>query len=447
MTAPIATIGTKNYSYVDLLKDSAPRRKLQAERAAVSQAERDALQAELDVIGKQLAQSNMNDRLSQDIVNWHSRFVNAVGKSKNLNETLTDYIALLQEILVDDVRHVPLDERALYGSDGRTYSFMSYNLYQRSAPAEFRGRSPLNPKDKRPFTTTPHCNAAHMVRWLQRHNAQLHSRELEQEYEQLMQRESKAAASLSSAPLEQAPPLQLGQRVVLPSSAAASPSAAPTLSLPISIPLPQESNPLFEAERKSGPAGRGRAADALPDERRERIRRLAERQAQRLRRDEEERQVLVEQLRQMSARVDQIVEQSFAPIHQEMEAVRRRTAVRMDAIRQMDDQVMEALTAEIGRLRAGVQELEAENQQLERGIQGLDRAISEAEKDDKQLKIDINATRIAIKERKRSFFEEFGSVMKSLAVIGACAFANWAFGGVPMAFFPTTGGFGVAIPL
>lgn len=430
MVAPIISIEPKSISYVNMLKDSAPRRKLQAELAG---------------IGKQLAQEQMRDSLSLAIANWHSRFVNAVNRSNDLEDTRATYISLLQEILVDDVREVPLDERALLGSDGHTYSFMSYTLYQCTAPAEFRGRSPFNPRDSSAFTTSPHHNAAHMVRWLQRYNAHLHSRELEEEYEQMMQSESKQAAARSPASIQQAPlpsPPRPSSASASSSFASAAPTAAP---VPISIALPQEPNPLYEAERKSGPAGR--AASGLSEERRERLRRLAEKQAQRQRRDQEEVQVLVTQLGQMTSRVDQIVQQSFAPIHSEVEAVRRRTFARVESIRQTDAQVMAALNAEVDRLRADVHELESENRRLERGILSLDEGISEAQKEDMQLKMEINATRIAIKNRKQSFLKELGSLVQCIAVIGACAFANWALGGLPGAFVPSSGGLGFAIPL
>ena len=205
MTVPGVTRTYSNQQ--DMLRDMAPIR-----QPGVAHQLREQLRAELAGIECQLRDSGMTDPLSQSIADWRRQFVYAINRSGDFNGALGTYISLLQGLLRDDIARIPLDERSLLGSDGRTYSLMSYSLYQHTAPVEFRERSPLDPENRARFTTSPHHNAAFMARWLQTHNAQQRCPdELERRYAQMMRETAGAAAgplpiSMRQPTLLQAPP-------------------------------------------------------------------------------------------------------------------------------------------------------------------------------------------------------------------------------------------------
>ncbi len=359
----------------------------------IETAERRRLLATLAGIGSQLQESRMNDPLSQSIADWHRQFVQEVRSSDNLDGMLGTYVTRMQGILRDAATDVPLDERALLGSDGRTYNFMSYHLYRHAARAELRERSPLELDNPARLTTSPHYNAAFMIRWLQTHNALQRSPDLEHRYA-----------------LIEPPPIPVQQPTRL---------QAPTMAV-----APQA------------------AAAARTQERRERLRRIEAMAAERARQDAEEDRALIEQFSQMTHRVEQIVEESFAPIHERVAAVGQRVFARADAIQREDAERMEEARCMVGRLESDVGELEYRNVVLDRSIESVSTEVTGGKRDNVQLERDINSARIAIRKRESS---SIGGLLQSVAVIGACAFATWALAGVlqGVAIFPTGNGVGV----
>ena len=163
------------------------QRKIKAEQAEVTK----QLLHELHSIQTQLNDSGMKDEMSNEIASWCRDFTTALASKVDPKIVLGKFIIRMQELLKDPLALTsshslaPLDDRTLYGSDGRTYGYMTYSLYLISAPSEFRERSPLEPNNEKPFIVNPHFNVRFMINWLKTHDAQLHCPEIVDLYDQL----------------------------------------------------------------------------------------------------------------------------------------------------------------------------------------------------------------------------------------------------------------------
>ena len=163
------------------------QRKIKAEQAEVKK----QLLDELHSIQAQLKDSGMKDEMSNEIGNWCRDFTAALGSKVDPKIVLGKFICRLQELLKDPLALTsahslaPLDDRAIHGSDGRTYGYMTYSLYLISVSSEFRERSPLEPNNEKPFIVNPHFNVRFMINWLKTHDAQLLCEEIGKLYDQL----------------------------------------------------------------------------------------------------------------------------------------------------------------------------------------------------------------------------------------------------------------------
>ena len=129
-----------------------------------------------------LLHSNFTDEISEAIRNWHASFTSFL-RNRDLQSEIERHIFLLQEILVDCKSLTPLDKGSVYGSDGKTYGLKSLSVYLSEVPEEQRNKSPFNPSSDVIFFTMPHPIVNHMVEWLERHDALLHSEDLERAYQ------------------------------------------------------------------------------------------------------------------------------------------------------------------------------------------------------------------------------------------------------------------------
>jgi hypothetical protein len=149
--------------------------------------ERRKIQAELLNISDKLKEFNCEDDMTDLIKLWHNKFSERVRKSSDPDDIINEFIIGLQNILIDPINpllRIPLDEKAVLGSDGRVYGHKSLCLYLHLAPEEYRWRSPVNRIDETPFTVSdiPHPIVKTAVLWLKERKALLHSEEVENEY-------------------------------------------------------------------------------------------------------------------------------------------------------------------------------------------------------------------------------------------------------------------------
>jgi hypothetical protein len=134
-----------------LVHETANRRKIFSELAEIN--------------ALHLRHAAFTDHMSRAIRQWTVDFLFAL-RARDENEVAPIYREMMQELLRDALTQTPLDENAILGSDGETYSSLSYAIYTQHAPEQLRQRSPLHPEQEG-FTVQPHPIARHMVRWLQ----------------------------------------------------------------------------------------------------------------------------------------------------------------------------------------------------------------------------------------------------------------------------------------
>ncbi len=122
-----------------------------------------------------IRQSGQVDTTTQLIEEWRTRFTEALQTNRDERDTLRTHIDLMQRLLRDPISREPLTEDAVLGSDGHTYAQETIDVYSLpdALPAEWRGRSPLDIEDPRPFTTTPHLVIPHLIAWLRSYNSLL----------------------------------------------------------------------------------------------------------------------------------------------------------------------------------------------------------------------------------------------------------------------------------
>lgn len=143
------------------------------------------MRADLSALNDLLNDRQTNDEMTNLIRLWHQNFIMAISLKADDQEILSEFIKLLQEMLIDPLFHAPLDENAYLGTDGHVYGEMSYEVWKHSAQEEHKNCSPMNPLSGILFTKVPHPIVRHLIQWLKNYNALLHSEDLERNYQHL----------------------------------------------------------------------------------------------------------------------------------------------------------------------------------------------------------------------------------------------------------------------
>lgn len=128
--------------------------------------ERIRIRTELSRLGESFAQCSLDDAMTTTLRDWHDRFAAALRLHADARTVQNLFVAQLQRILIDPLRRTLLDERAVLGSDSRTYGYTSLSRFLRTAPAPYNHRSPLEPDNEAIFTTETHEAVVVAVRWL-----------------------------------------------------------------------------------------------------------------------------------------------------------------------------------------------------------------------------------------------------------------------------------------
>lgn len=427
--------------------------------AVIDTAIRRRLQAELTRIGDLIAETHFDDAMTRRIGAWRERFFNSLRLNINVEVIQAEFIGLLQEFLVDPSSQTPVDEEAILGSDGRTYSNMTITLYNHSAPEALRGRSPLEPENAARFTYVPHPIVRHMTRWLSDHGALLRSEETERRYRELMDQIPPARQNdivnrvrliRERAQRQQErnqPPIMEGlQQAAAELAQTIQPEFAPVHQLqqqgheermqqPDRQPMAQLQDRVELMQQ--GATGLNQRSQRLNDQidnigtllarRRERIQRLLEGRYQRDQEGAEQLEELNRELLQNENQNTELLEQQVTLLQNRVQRHRENNAASMNTQQLNDREQREILEARIQQLTAESARLEAETQQLHTQIGRVDRAINDAQRADAQLQIAINETRKEINDRKARDSKSF---LNAIVMIGVCAFATWAIGGV-----------------
>jgi hypothetical protein len=337
---------------------------------------------------RMLNTSPLQDPLTLELKNWQQRFSQRIGQDADVQSAQRAFILALQEILLDPIEYIKdrdskvTLEAPVLGSDGITYAAKSLAICLSQLPEPYRHRSPLYFQEEAVFVTQPHPVAEYMVRWLQEKNALIVSAQVEADYQQLIN-ENRLPA----------------------------------------LPTPETA-----------------ARDEKARVRKEKIRILMERQAQKNALEAEELARFEQELLQRQIQV--IQDNLVAPMRERIEAFAQEQEARVDRLEQNDQRRLQQVRERVDQFHNNIRRLEEQNEELEAQLIRLDGENQALQREAIQLQIEINHTRQAIEERKAGWL---GSLLGAVAIVGICVFATWAIGaalpgGATGAVMPQVGG-------
>jgi hypothetical protein len=297
------------------------------------------------------------------IVEWHQRFLSALSDSEHPQRVFEEFKGLLQPILVDSIFRASLDENALLGNDGETYTEMGLQLFRNMAPAQFQNRSPLHPRVETPLETTPHIYARYMVEWLKRHNTT--HRNPQNEIVEEAHRQLKLMAN-------RLPPPEMDQDEVI----------------------------------------------------RQIMGRQAQRQVQR--EQERNKQIKVSRIKfedQYKAALVPIVQKGFAQVERRIDQIAQRQLSEAKELNRYISAEINVLQPAIDFVVAEIAELTEREKALERQNNRVQVGIVTLQSTHQQLAVETTQLEKQIKESEKAGFQALGS---ALLTIGLCAFGSWA---------------------
>lgn len=160
----------------------------------LNSAMRRQLRAELMLLSHVIKDWGIEDTMTVKIQKWGDDFFECLKEMIPENLICKEYIKVVQEILIDPIFHrtkEPIEEGALYGSDGLTYGKKALELWKETVPFRCRYRSPTNPNDPTKLTLKPHPVVQYMTNWLKRHGSLLVSEKIAREYAEMPLRQQR----------------------------------------------------------------------------------------------------------------------------------------------------------------------------------------------------------------------------------------------------------------
>lgn len=351
------------------------------------------LKRELIEMGYALQQSGLRDTLTQDLVQWHANFLKAF-HSKARDQAIGLFTEQLKKILTNPIGYGPLDEDAVLGSDGRTYSKAFLRHFRCSTEEPYRSRSPLDPHNAVPFRTQPHPVVRHLVQWLKKHGQYIAPAEEEKKGDELVEEKKE-------------PPVAKG-------------------------PDARRAHVPVVREEKKGPS----IVDD-PDG----LRRVIAAQAIQGPIVDDETLELDQLLQEECNIFEDNLNEQVGLLRQETRENVRVVHARLDELERLDEEALAPLRQKAAALQAGAADLERGNVELAEETRRIGVQGDETERDNKRLQILINETKIAQAKRESSGWSDLAG---ALLTIGACALASWSFG---VSIAPMKNGLKVIIPI
>jgi hypothetical protein len=395
------------------------------------------LQYEMNEVHEIIERSGLHDEMTQRIRHWHEHFERALHSPYNSEKVCSHYITLMQQLLTDPITQAPLDALSWLGSDGTTYGNLSLEVHKLTVADEFRGHSPLDPKNPAPFHVEAHPVVRHMIGWLQRHNALLYNEELERTYLELLpqanpdadrERIDRIVARQMSLDRKEAERDHLQNRALdkrLDGRLRAwqqeleerfAPLKA-RLGKPIAFPaldFHAVKQGIHEEDIALARLREGLAAMARPLQ-------TVQEQADFIAAEERSSK------ERLKAKIQERVGQVFKPIAQAIKAFTQAEQERIQALSERDQESMAQFDRVVQTLRAEIVDLTRQNHELERAQRDVAVQLTATQREEAALQQGINETKIAIDEMKdRSFMK----IVSTVTLVGACIFGAWAIHGV-----------------
>lgn len=151
----------------------------------VNTAMRRRLRAEMLILKHKIQEWGVKDDMTKVIKKWGENFWESLNLLVSEDSILTGFIEQAQAILVEPIYGTPMDEEALYGSDGYTYGKKARELWQSEVKIRFRNCSPKNPNDPASFNLKPHPVVRYLTSWLKSHGALLVSEKLSRDHAEI----------------------------------------------------------------------------------------------------------------------------------------------------------------------------------------------------------------------------------------------------------------------
>ena len=382
------------------------------------------LKADLEGIHRVLNSSGLSDDMTNCIRQWHQSFStclriqsnNQRQLERNPQNILEEFIVQLQRLLVDPLsKNSPLDLNPRLGSDGRTYSSHTLDLYYRSVREELRNRCPMNPGSAASFTTQIHPVVRELQSFLQRRERLLPSPKVPvidhpmfKESERIfLESERKRAAEREEE--KAAPQATISARSLFTEWAAATPAVSTVSKVQQILAL--------QAERRLRQEGNLR---------------------------EHQERVVAEVRQEFAGQVERV----SAHIERRAEEIARRSMARLTEIERQFAAELAQIDLDIAQQEQNLEILVKENQELAAGRRIVSTLIGDLERENLEVEKALSDCKVAIEQKRVSNKK---ATRNALGIIGICAFVTWAIssfvfppaGGITGSLLPLNGGGGM----
>jgi hypothetical protein len=146
--------------------------------AVIHSALRRRLRAEMSFLNHKIQEWGIEDDMTKVIKIWGKNFWDSLNYLVHEESILKAFIEQAQTILIEPLYGTPMDEEALYGSDGYTYGKMAHELWQSEVRFLYRNRSPKHMDNPERLILKPHPVVRYLTSWLRSHDALLVSEKL-----------------------------------------------------------------------------------------------------------------------------------------------------------------------------------------------------------------------------------------------------------------------------
>lgn len=323
------------------------------------------IRAELVEIAELLCNSG-RDEMTEVIRDWHKKFSSFLD-SDDIEPVINNFARSLKVSLIDCKSFAPLDQKALLGSDGRTYGYKSLSVYLSEVREEYKSRSPYNPNDETPFTVSPHPLVRHMVKWLERFTPEVQTQESELERAFRLLEEQNRLPPLPT--LERAAELEKGKNDLER--------------------IRQITQEVFEM-KPAAPQPQG---------------------------------LLSKRFEVVRDKIKAERESVFGDLYAELDAMKREVLAKQNAVEKEIRQDYQELNEAARLLQAGIDTLRTENSILQARIADVTGHVSDIEKNNARLQFAINETLKRDKKRKKRWVKQ---LIKTVVIVALCVFGAYA---------------------
>jgi|GEM_PF-3592359 len=398
------------------------------------------LLSEMNEIADVIEKSKFYDEMTQEISSWQQKFAAALKTSCNEEEIRSEFIPLLQRLLTDPITRAPLDEYAVFASDGQTYSQMSLAVYQLTFPKEYHSRSPLNVNYPIRFATIPHPVVRHMIEWLKRHDAYLYTGETVRTYLRLLPRQPEEREKRVEDIFKRTSTERTRENTELSEFEKELDQQLQSRMNALSLELEQSVDRLWSKWEKD-PIGENREAEFTA-----RDKQIRQRLSSIIQEQEEELSEMDDKLEEacsissvnsayegiskaerasiesLKTRAKEYLNQGFAPLAQRIRTHAEENEARLQEIEDEDKKSLHEVEQILKKQESDIKDLKKKVIEDEKLLKAAAEQLSQAKKDKIALDHAVLQAKIAVADMER---RRTRGLLITAGIIAGCAFANW----------------------